>query len=556
MFDVFYFDRKPNLFPHERWATNLEDATTQSRTRFFWVVNYLSDYTDFDFLWEPTPWESHQRHVWPSQWQQDGGTQLVPKQGFVDTNYNHSKIPRKAGVDIVYIDHGNPESPTVKFTQRVRYVDNYLDTLKRIAAAATSEWIWVTSSICDYTDFDFSWHPEPWQADMLHVFASGQQRFGDTFYMHVPSVQQRLGDVELLDWYALNFVTDIVVPRHHIPVNWHRKDTHIDAIKQHEFRAPLEIFTCTNVDVPLPEVNLWRSKTKTIVSLSTGASAVIVPQVAAPTIKTQLYDYPYIDKTYNNCVEDRLQDVIFISNGEPMAEDNWNNLQELCPRARRSDGVTGREAAYKAAAAMSDTPWFFAVFAKTEVLPSFKFDFQPDRMQQPKHYIFHSRNPVNGLEYGAMNINLYNRQLTLDTRPGLDFTLSSAHEVVPIVASISRFNTDPWISWRSAFREVLKLKREVDFGADVEIQYRLDTWCNHAEGENAEWVLQGAQDALAYYVEVNGRLEKLQLSFDWDWLKQWFESRHGFQLWAKTDQQTSDTQTNLDIAQLLIQGIL
>ena len=79
MFDVFYFDRKPNLFPHERPAKDLEDAAAQSSTRFFWIVNYLSDYTGFDFLWEPVPWQANQRHVWPSQWQRDGGTQLVPK---------------------------------------------------------------------------------------------------------------------------------------------------------------------------------------------------------------------------------------------------------------------------------------------------------------------------------------------------------------------------------------------------------------------------------------------------------------------------------------------
>jgi hypothetical protein len=317
MFDVFYFDRKPNLFPHERWAKNLEDAKSQSRTRFFWIANYLSDYTNFDFLWEPVPWESDQRHVWPSQWQKDGGTQLVPSQGFVNTNYNHAQVPRNANTDIVYVDHGNPESPTVAFTQRVRYVDNYLDTLKRIASSVKSEHVWITSSICDYTNFDFSWHPEPWQAEMLHVFASGQQRFGDTFYMHVPSAQQRLRDVELLDWYALNFVADISVLRHHIPVNWHQRDTHIDAIRQHEFQAPLEIFTCTNVDVPLPEVNLWRSKTKTIVPLSAGASAVIVPQAAVPLIKTQLYDYPYIDKSYNNLVEDRYRMLSLSATANP-----------------------------------------------------------------------------------------------------------------------------------------------------------------------------------------------------------------------------------------------
>jgi hypothetical protein len=250
-------------------------------------------------------------------------------------------------------------------------------------------------------------------------------------------------------------------------------------------------------------------------------------------VTTQLYDYPYIDKTQRH-IESSLQDVIFISNGESMAEANWQHLKTICPRAKRSDKVTGREAAYKAAAKLSDTPWFYAVFAKTEVLIDFAFDYAPDRLQQPKHYIFHSRNPVNGLEYGAMNINLYNRQLVLDTVPGLDFTLSAAHDVVPICASISRFNTDPWVTWRSAFREVLKLKLEVDQGADVEIQHRLRVWTTQAQGPNAEHCLQGAQDALSYYATVNGCLEDLQLSFDWAWLQDYYYSLYHTQPWLES----------------------
>jgi hypothetical protein len=227
-------------------------------------------------------------------------------------------------------------------------------------------------------------------------------------------------------------------------------------------------------------------------------------------------------------------DVVFISNGESMAAANWQQLSGLCERAKRSDGITGREAAYKAAAELSTTPWFFAVFAKTEVLVDFKFDYQPDRMQQPKHYIFHSRNPVNNLEYGAMNINLYNRQLVFDTKPGLDFTLSAAHEVVPICASISRFNTDPWITWRSAFREVLKLQREVDQGADVEIQYRLNTWLTVAHGENAQWCLQGACDAQRYYQSINGDYDGLKLSFDWAWLQDHYYDLYHQRPWLES----------------------
>jgi hypothetical protein len=531
MFDVFYIGVKPGLFVHERAADSIEHAKSLSSTRYCWIVDYLSDYQDFDFLWEPLSDQQHQCHAWPSQWQQHGGTFLVPRQGFTDINHDHAVVSRKS-VPRIWLDHGDGHVDQVQSQRCVRFFESYLATLKRIANTVEHEYVWICSSVCDYTNFDFSWHPDPWQAQMLHVFASGNQKFGDTFYLHVPSARQNLSKVELLDWYALNFV-DISVPRHHIPVNWHQHDTHIASVQQHDFTAPLEIFTCTNVDKPLPVISLWRDQTRTVTPLSVGASAVIIPQAAASLIRTQLYDYPYVDKTHIDIVEDRLQNVVFISNGEPMAEQNWQTLLALCPRARRSDGVTGREAAYKAAARLSDTPWFFAVFAKTEVLPEFKFDFQPDRMQQPKHYIFHSRNPLNELEYGAMNINLYNRQLVLDTVPGLDFTLSAAHTVVPICASISRFNTDPWITWRSAFRETMKLAYEVDLGADIEIEHRLHTWCTYAQGENAEHCLQGAQDGVAYYKAVGGDLEMLKLSFDWQWCQDFYRAKYHQEPWLK-----------------------
>lgn len=734
MFDVFYSGIKPNLFAHEQSARDIQHARELSRTRYFWWINYLTDYTGWDFLWEPVPWESRYTHTWPSQHHEFGGTYLVPKHvDTVEYKFHQRVLPLKSmpgnykslvdniefdwswnphphdppfiyvfgnqwwpankmpsieyhvpgAVDRKYMDHpqaqllvqtqapwhilknchwdyswrpdpGDPPyiyvfgnqwhraevMPTVEYcvagaterkfmhypraellpndthwivpdsincnevdfswvpdpgsppyiyqfatqhqktggpqycvpgateikyidqirirtsrvatalyeidhldgnagqipntTKVVRYFDNYLDTLKRLARSVLEEheFIWICSSICDYVNFDFSWHPEQWQATMLHVFSSDGEKFGDTFFMHVPSFLQRTEHLELLEWYDLNFVSSNIT-RRPMPVIQNCNDTHVDAVLQTQWQGPLALFTTGSSPASIPTVVLWREKTKTIVPLDSGAESIIVPRGAVSHIRTQLYDYPYVDKSRRSHTA-TLQDVIFISNGESMAESNWRHLVELCPRAKRSDGVVGREAAYKAAATLSDTPWFFAVFAKTEVLPSFKFDFHPDRMQQPKHYIFHSRNPLNGLEYGAMNINLYNRQLTLDTVPGLDFTLSSAHEVIPICASTSRFNTDPWVTWRSAFREVLKLKREVELGADVEIQHRLHIWTTHAQGQNAEHCLQGAQDALNYYEKINGRIEDLQLSFDWAWLQDYYYSLYQTRPWLES----------------------
>jgi hypothetical protein len=188
-------------------------------------------------------------------------------------------------------------------------------------------------------------------------------------------------------------------------------------------------------------------------------------------------------------------------------------------------GIDGRTAAYQEAARRSDTPWFFAVFAKLKVLGN---DFPwhtwfPDYFQEPKHYIFNSRNPVNGLEYGHQGIIAYNKRLVLENNtPGIDFTLSQPHESVPILSGTAHYNQSPWMTWRTAFREVVKLKHFMDTQPTVETEHRLRVWLTVAAGDFAYWSIRGAEDAVAYYTEVGGDYEQLKLSFEWLWLKERF----------------------------------
>jgi hypothetical protein len=282
--------------------------------------------------------------------------------------------------------------------------------------------------------------------------------------------------------------------------------------------------TFTNHDyVPgnLVTVPLWREQTKTIVPVGSGAGTVVVPKVAVPYIKTQLYDYAHIDRT-QRMLKDSPLDIVFISNGEINAEDNWmmleNRILKLEPnKLHRVHGINGRVAAYHAAAEASTTPWFFAVFAKLTI--DFKFDWawQPDRMQQAKHYIFHARNPVNGLVYGHQAMIAYNKQLVLDNPGvGLDFTLDSPHEVVPILSGVAHYNTSPWSSWRTAFRECIKLKASLP---DVESEYRLGKWLDiNSDEAEPQWSRWGAEDAVEYYDSVGGDFEELKKSYEWSWL--------------------------------------
>ena len=640
------------MFAHERKADSIEHAQQLSRTRYCWWITYLADYSGWDFLWEPVPWQSEYTHAWPTQWDQLYGIHLVPRNGEIKYHYHtevlvtkqypeNYRILEDAEFDTSWVPHpwdppyiyvfGNQWHraeimPTVEYhapgaserkymswpkatlrstsknwqipadidpstvdtswrpdpgdppyiyqfatqhqktggpryvvpgavetkylaelkirtvskataiyeidhldgaagqipntTRRVRYFDNYRDTLIRIAknVGDDHEYVWVCSSICDYTNFDFSWHPEDWQATMLHVFASDGEKFGDTFFMHVPTFAEYAEKKALLEWYDVNFVTTSV-PRRPIPVIEHSYDSQAEAVRALTFDGPLALYTTTDyVHGNLDAVPLWRQETKTIVPLSVGATSVIVPKAAVGDIKIQLYDYAYIDKTHR-MLKDQPLDIVFISNGEKDAEANYSWLKTVARhvpnRIHWSDGVTGRVAAYHSAAQLSTTPWFFAVFAKLRVNQHFDWAWQPDRMQQAKHYIFHAKNTINDLEYGHQGMIAYNKKLVLENEgKGLDFTLDQPHEVVPALSGEAIYYTSNWIAWRTAFREALKLRASLP---DVENEYRLKQWLTVDYGAG-QWSSKGAQDAVEYYEQVGGDFDALRKSYEWSWL--------------------------------------
>ena len=102
MFDVFYIKNKPNDVNATKVNSMLE-AQMRSHTRYLWLVDGTNDYSNFDFTWEPIPWESRQIHVWPSQWQDNGGTYLISKKETNETNYRKEVISRnKINIPFIY----------------------------------------------------------------------------------------------------------------------------------------------------------------------------------------------------------------------------------------------------------------------------------------------------------------------------------------------------------------------------------------------------------------------------------------------------------------------
>jgi len=529
------------------WADTINRCITKAETKLFWVLNSELDYSEFNFDFYPSPWQMNMIHVFGTQWSHWGNTYVINKETFAEdtkyvkviehlSNLNFVK-QRKAKAtnvlyEIVYIDHGNKDLSDIN-NLIIKYEKSYLNTFRNMLDKLTvkkEHYVWVASTICDYTNFDFTYICDPFAKEQLHVFPSAKQKFGDTFLIDVNKLRELIDGMSALeDYNKINFNQSQRLTRLEAPVIITETDTHVASINA-EFDFPYAVFTTSdNKDIKVLDnepMNMWSYKTKNIIITSEGGTRIIVPKEAPKYIKKELYDYPYI-MSNDRLAKSNSLDIVFFSNGEACAEANYEHLlkltEKLPNKVVRIDGINGRVKSQHTAAESSATPWYFLVNAKLKVDSKFDFSWQPDRLQIPKHYIFHATNPVNGLIYGHQAIVANNKKLTLENfGTGLDFTMDSEHEVVAINSGIGMYNSSEWDTWRTSFRECIKLKT----ARTMENKERLDTWLNIGTGEFAQYSIQGAKDAVEYYNEVNGDFEKLRFSYDWAWLRTFYETKY------------------------------
>jgi hypothetical protein len=220
-------------------------------------------------------------------------------------------------------------------------------------------------------------------------------------------------------------------------------------------------------------------------------------------------------------------DIVFISYNEVEADKNFANLQALYPSAKRVHGVKGIHNAHIEAAKLVSTPMFWVVDADAEIVEDFKFDYQVQVHNYNSVLVWRSKNPINGLEYGYGGVKLLPTQLTLDMNTAsVDMTtsISSKFTAVDQVSNITAFNTDAFSTWRSAFRECVKLSSKVITRQDhQETTERLTVWLtfnpNVPFGQEAA---QGAYDGREYGRKNASNPEALAKINDFNWLRdQW-----------------------------------
>jgi hypothetical protein len=449
----------------KKFITNIK-ATTLPNPDNFEVL--IDDEVDFDFSWVPSHYEPPMNFVFGNQW------------------------------------HDSKSMPTLKYKGTLsdtKYMDNMFATIKPNKKKFRE--------LEKVSDFDCSWRPNPNDPPFNYIF-------GCEYYSPevLPTVLYRVPSA-----IETKYIYDVKATLRVDKVPF--VDSIYDAVMEYDFDCRYVHFQ--NTQHPIDYKMFIPNQDEKLYVHVIDNSAAIVPKGVKKHLYDKLTDYPYV-KHHQLMGYVKPLDIIFFSNGEACADENYQALLDLNVPNRivRIDGVKGRVASQYAAANASETSWYFLVNSKLRINKDFDFNWQPNIMQSRRHYIFRAKNSINGLEYGHMAMVANNKKLTLETKgTGLDFTMESPHEVVNILSGTAVFNSD-WDVWRTAFRESIKLCHATD-----EIsKERLEIWSTVGEGEFAKSSIQGSKDAIEYYSSVNGDLNQLMNSYDWEWLRGFYDDKY------------------------------
>jgi hypothetical protein len=224
-------------------------------------------------------------------------------------------------------------------------------------------------------------------------------------------------------------------------------------------------------------------------------------------------------------------DLVFISYQEPNADENYNRLLKKYPSAKRVHGVKGIHQAHIAAAKLCNTDMFWIIDGDAVLADNFNFDYQVARWDRETVHVWRSQNPINDLTYGYGGVKLFPRQLTINmdvSKPDITTSISNKFKIVEEISNITAFNTDPFNTWKSAFRECVKLSSKIiDRQKDIETAKRLNIWCTIGKDRlYGEYALDGACAGAIYGEKNQNNIEALKLINDFNWLTEKFNDKN------------------------------
>jgi len=206
-------------------------------------------------------------------------------------------------------------------------------------------------------------------------------------------------------------------------------------------------------------------------------------------------------------------DFVYISFKEPNKEENWADLKNKVPWAKRVDGVVGFDNAHKAAADVAETDFFISVDGDNVIDETFllqTLDFE--KTDRKAVHRWRAKNTINGLVYGNGGLVGWNKETCLnmhthenakDPRAKLDFCWTVKHENLHNCYSDTVINHTPRQAFVAGYREGVKMSLEKgERIAPSEFRQRiwavnlkyLTTWMSvGADVENGQYAMLGAR---------------------------------------------------------------
>ncbi len=237
-------------------------------------------------------------------------------------------------------------------------------------------------------------------------------------------------------------------------------------------------------------------------------------------------------------------DIFYISYDEPNAEENWADLLNKVPWAKRVHGVKGFDAAHKEAARQSETERFITVDGDNIVMDDFfeqvldvpDTDHDGNNISQ-SIFSWNAKNLLNGLVYGNGGLKCWPKEYALqmqtheaaDDGEGMEFCWKLNYIQLNDTFSEVHQTASPFQAFRAGFREGVKMS--LDQGKRVRADEfkdkswwgnynRLQTWCNiGSDVENGLWAIYGAR--LGCKLTVLSDWDTNQIA-DYEWFKDYF----------------------------------
>ena len=234
-------------------------------------------------------------------------------------------------------------------------------------------------------------------------------------------------------------------------------------------------------------------------------------------------------------------DFVYISYMEPNKEENWADLKNKVPWAKRVDGVKGFDSAHKAAAEMAETDFFISVDGDNIIDERFllqTLDF--DKTDRKAVHRWRAKNIINNLVYGNGGLvgwdketclNMHTHENAKTKKAEIDFCWTVRHENLHNCYSTTVINSSARQAFIAGYREGVKMS--TDKGKPITAKnynkaiWRtnlniLSTWCTiGADVENGKYAMLGARMGCFYTViEPNNEFFKIR---DLDEMQNYFD---------------------------------